>query len=158
MCYMKMFEDSRILITGGCGYIGQKLAEELLVMGSETIILYDLMPPKSQKEGDENQNFSHFDNATIKNQRGKIIYVEGDIRDYQCLNEAIKLHRVNSVFHNAGYGLSGNSNLPFYDDITYSVNVLGTKNVVRACIENNVEALGKCIKMMLYNCFHKVLD
>ena len=155
MCYMKMFEDSRILITGGCGYIGQKLAEELLFMGSETIILYDLMPPKSQKEGDEHQNFSHFDNATIKNQRRKIIYVEGDIRDYQCLNEAIKLHRVNSVFHNAGYGLSGNSNLPFYDDITYSVNVLGTKNVVRACIENNVEALGKYIKMILYNCFHK---
>ena len=145
MCYMKMFEDSRILITGGCGYIGQKLAEELLCMGSETIILYDLMPPKSQKEVVENQNFRHFDDKTIRNQRRKIIYVEGDIRDYECLNETIKLHCVNSIFHNAGYGLSGNSNLPFYDDVTYSVNVLGTKNVVRACLENNVKALGKYI-------------
>ena len=80
MCYMKMFENSRILITGGCGYIGQKLAEELLVMGSETIILYDLMPPKSQKEVDENQNFSQFDDKTIRNQHRNIIYVEGDIR------------------------------------------------------------------------------
>ena len=92
-----------------------------------------------------NQNFRHFDDKTIRNQRRKIIYVEGDIRDYQCLNETIKLHRVNSIFHNAGYGLSGNSNLPFYDDVTYSVNVLGTKNVVHACIENNVKALGKYI-------------
>ena len=145
MCYMKMYADSRILITGGCGYIGQKLAEELLCMGSETIILYDLMPPKSQKDVDENQNFSHFDDKTIRNQRHKIIYVQGDIRDYQCLSETIKLHCVNSIFHNAGYGLSGNSNLPFYDDVTYSVNVLGTKNVVRACLENNVKALGKYI-------------
>ena len=139
MCRLNMFNGAKILITGGCGYIGYNLAEELLSIGSETIVLFDLTPPNVKKEEHSNQNYSHVDYGTFRDQRHSIIYVEGDIRDYKRLNE-------NAVFHIAGFGLSGHSNLPVYDDITNSVNVLGTKNVVRACIENNVKALGNKIK------------
>ena len=146
MCRLNMFNEAKILITGGCGYIGYNLAKELLSIGSETIVLFDLTPPKIQEEEDSNQNYAHVNYGKFRDQRHSIIYVEGDIRDYKCLNETIENYHVNAVFHIAGFGLSGHSNLPVYDDITNSVNILGTKNVVRACIENNVKALGNKIK------------
>lgn len=139
-----MFGEARILITGGCGYIGFNLAQHLLGSGYKTIILYDLTPPKYElEEIDINQNSRNLDMISKK----KIIYVEGDIRDQKHLSESIKLYSVDAVFHIAGYGLSGHSNLPVFDDVTYSVNVLGTKNVVRTCMANNVRALGKLKKI-----------
>ena len=144
MCCLKMFGEAKILITGGCGYIGFNLALHLLSSGSETIILFDLTPPKYEiDEIDINQNSKNLAMTT----KNKIIYVEGDIRDQKLLSETMKLYSVNAVFHIAGYGLSGHSNLPVFDDVTYSVNVLGTKNVVRACVENNVRALGMLMKL-----------
>ena len=137
-----MILGEKTLITGGCGYIGFNLANELMSIGCETVVLFDLTAPKFQDDLDTNQNFSHVGISAGKNRKPNIIYVEGDIRDFQRLDETIKLHRINSVFHIAGYGLSGHSNLPIYDDVTNSVNVLGTKNVVQACLENNVKALG----------------
>ena len=50
MCCPKMLGGAKILITGGCGYIGFNLAQHLMGSGSETIILYDLAPPKYELE------------------------------------------------------------------------------------------------------------
>ena len=47
------------------------------------------------------------------------------------------------VFHVAGYGMGGNSNLPAFEEVAWQVNVDGTQNVIDACLECNVEALGK---------------
>ena len=46
------------------------------------------------------------------------------------------------VFHVAGYGMGGNSNLPAFEEVAWQVNVDGTQNVIDACLECNVEALG----------------
>ena len=43
----------------------------------------------------------------------------------------------------AGYGMGGNSNLPAFEEVAWQVNVDGTQNVIDACLECNVEALGK---------------
>ena len=92
MCRLNMFNEAKILITGGCGYIGCNLAKELLSIGSETIVLFDLMPLKVQDEEDSNRNYAHLDYGTFRDQRHSIVYVEGDIRDYKRLNETIKSH------------------------------------------------------------------
>ena len=138
-----MLVREKILITGGCGYIGFNLATELLSIGCQTVILFDLTTPKEADYLDTNQNVSPVGISAGKHSRPNIIYVQGDIRDFQRLDETIKLYGISSVFHIAGFGLSGHNNLPVFDDITNSVNVLGTENVVQACTKNNVKALGK---------------
>ena len=47
------------------------------------------------------------------------------------------------VFHVAGYGFGGTTNLPAFNAQTKKVNVDGTQNVINACINHNVRALGK---------------
>ena len=42
----------------------------------------------------------------------------------------------------AGYGMGGNSNLPAFEEVAWQVNVDGPQNVIDACLECNVEALG----------------
>ena len=46
------------------------------------------------------------------------------------------------VFHVAGYGLAGTSNLPAFNCRTQMVNVVGTQNVIDACLQHDVKALG----------------
>jgi nucleoside-diphosphate-sugar epimerase len=60
---------------------------------------------------------------------------------------ALRTTKVGSVIHYAGYGLSGTSNLPAYNDLTTKVNILGTKIVVEACLSTNVKNLGKHYQM-----------
>ena len=140
-----MFEGNHVLITGGCGYIGSNISTELVRLGCKKVILFDLTSPVSQ-----GQSYSHHcSNQTIEtaesNQSTNVIFVKGDICNYDCLNKVIKLHNVDSVIHVAGYGLSGNTNMQAHDKRTFRINVFGTQNVVRSCLENGVRALGNAI-------------
>ena len=56
---------------------------------------------------------------------------------------AISEHEIKAIFHTASYGMSGTSNLPAYEDIVEQVNLGGSRNVLKAAIQYNVEALGK---------------
>ena len=136
-----MFEGTTLLITGGCGYIGSNLALELVRVGCDTVVLFDVSAPKM---------FTSFDSANNTaspeiNARNQTIYVNGDICNYGELDQAIKKYNVKGVFHMAGYGLGGNTNLPAYKEDTKRVNIIGTENVIRASITNGVRALGKYI-------------
>src|SRR5947208_13102296 len=75
-------EISRILITGGNGFIGSHLAEKLLARG-DTVSLLDLK---------FNANTRFLDCEKIR----------GDIRDYQTVREAVDgkdavIHHINSL-------------------------------------------------------------
>ena len=135
-----MIHTVNILITGGCGYIGWNLAKELICLGCGTVVLFDVSPPKYKKHFAKNLNWDSSYMGT--NSKCKILYVEGDICNYSFMDDTIKRYSIDAVFHVAGYGLSGNNNLPAHGDRTNTVNIFGTENVVRACLVNNVRALG----------------
>ncbi|TNN68375.1 Short-chain dehydrogenase/reductase family 42E member 1 [Liparis tanakae] len=82
------------------------------------IILFDTVPPKQGAP----EVFT---------------FVQGDIREYAQVEEAIA--GVDCVFHIASYGMSGREQLDRH--LIEAVNVQGTENVLRACVEHGVSRL-----------------
>jgi nucleoside-diphosphate-sugar epimerase len=112
-------------ITGGCGYIGLRLARYLHEINELNIVLLlDIHPPLLEKQDDSN----------------RLIYRYCDLRSYKSVDEA--LSNVTCVFHLASYGMSGREMLN--SSMIYQVNVNGTENIIKACIKHRIEKLIYC--------------
>ena len=128
--YDKNFYDKKtILITGGTGTLGNILTQYFLDnTDCNKICIFsrdEFKQHQMKLKFNKNKNFS------------KIRFFIGDIRDVERINYACK--EIDIVFHTAA--------LKQVDSIEYNpmeaikTNVLGTQNVVMACIENNVDQL-----------------
>ena len=74
------------LVTGGCGFIGSHIVEELLLRGANRVRVLD--------------NLSSGYLCNIDQFRDRVEFVEADVRDFQALLSA---HRgVDYVFHEQG--------------------------------------------------------
>ncbi|KAK2919764.1 hypothetical protein Q8A73_001968 [Channa argus] len=114
---MENVRADTFLITGGCGYFGHRLACSLHKKGAR-IILFDTVPPSQETPED-------------------ITFVQGDIRDYAHIGKTMK--GVDCVFHIASYGMSGREQLNHH--LIEAVNVQGTQNILKACVEHGVSRL-----------------
>jgi len=85
----RVLSDSRVLVTGGAGFIGSNLVESLLSTGNEVICL-DNFSTGMRK------NIQGF----IDNKRFNLI--EGDIRNYGDCEKAVQ--NIDVVFHQAALG------------------------------------------------------
>lgn len=81
----------RVLVTGGAGYIGSVVIEELLTGGHDVVAYDDL-------------STGHRD-AVVAPAR----LVEGDLLDPAAVGEALRAHRIDAVVHMAGRALVGES-------------------------------------------------
>jgi nucleoside-diphosphate-sugar epimerase len=109
----------KILVTGGAGFIGSNLVEELLKK-NHTIKVLD--------------NFSTGSRNNIEGYRKDIEVIEGDIRSYHIVQKAV--HNVEVIFHLAALPSVPRS---ITDPITSNeVNVLGTLNLLNAAVESKV--------------------
>jgi len=111
----------KVLVTGGAGFIGAHLVEELLKLDVETSIFDNLI-------SSNNQCISSV--ANTKNAQ----LVKSDIRDLDRLLSAVS--GVDIIFH-----LAALTNIPesIKDPISfYDVNVKGTLNVLYAALKANV--------------------
>ena len=88
----------KILVTGGCGYIGSHTVVELLNHGIETVIIDNLV--NSTKEV-----IVKIEEITKK----KPIFYEGDVRDEELLRSIFKSHKIDAVIHFAGLKAVGES-------------------------------------------------
>jgi UDP-glucose 4-epimerase len=115
-------KGSRILITGGAGFIGSHIAEDLLNKGAE-ISIYD--------------NLSSGNKINIKNIINDVTFIRGDILDIDNLKDACK--DIDIVSHHA-------AQLEIFKGINHpekdlQINTIGTLNVLRACVEKKVDKL-----------------
>jgi len=108
------------LVTGGSGFLGRAIIEELLVESGLSNIaelrVFDLK---------EREDFGN----------SKINFIKGDICDYKMLKDACK--NVDLVIHTAAIVDWGTKS----KEEVYQVNVGGTKNIIKACKENRVPHL-----------------
>ena len=112
---------NRCLITGGAGFIGSHLAEELYNLGDDVIIL---------------DNFLN-GNKIPKKLLSNIKVIDGNVKDIRAVREASK--GCNKIFHLAaflGVDLVAKNHVE-----TMLVESLGTQNIIKVANENNVEKI-----------------
>ncbi|MEQ8906693.1 SDR family oxidoreductase [Ekhidna sp.] len=112
----------KVLVTGGAGFIGSNLIASLLDRNYQVVCL-DNLSTGSKKNIEEFIGDKNFE------------FVEGDILDYQLL---LKLSKdAFAVSHQAALGSVPRS---IQDPITSNrVNIEGTLNVFKACVDNQVK-------------------
>jgi dTDP-L-rhamnose 4-epimerase len=124
-----------ILITGGAGFIGSHLADELLRHGHRVRALDNLSP---QVHGSDARRPDYLDK--------EVELMIGDVRDADAVRRALK--GVDAVFHFAAMVGVGQS---MYEISQYTeVNNLGTAVLLEALIREPVERLIVASSMSLY--------
>jgi len=117
-----------ILLTGGTGYIGSHTAA-VLTQAGHRVVLYDNLSNSDIRVCNQLQTLL-----------GKApIFVEGDIRHTECLQETLVHHQIDAVIHFAGLKAVGESvqrPIDYYDN-----NVGGTVSLLKAMKAANVNTL-----------------
>lgn len=130
-----MSKQSHVLITGGAGFIGSHLADELLSHGYQVRVFDNLTP---QVHGLQRAAPSYLN--------PQVEFLCGDIRDRNAVRRA--LDGIDSVFHFAAAVGVGQS---MYEISEYtSVNDLGTANLLQEIIAKPVECLIAASSMSIY--------
>jgi UDP-glucose 4-epimerase len=110
---------SRVLVTGGAGFIGSHVAEALARRGHQVTALDDL-------SGGFRDNI--VPDAT---------FVEGSITDVALVDRVFAEGRFDYVFHLAAYAAEGLSH--FIKRFNYTNNVVGSVNLINAAINTGVK-------------------
>jgi len=130
-----MAEMKRILITGGAGFIGSHLADELIQHGYVVRVLDNLSPQVHRHHG-QRPAYLHTD----------VELLIGDVRDPATVRRALK--GIDAVCHLAAAVGVGQS---MYEVAEYtSVNNLGTAVLLQQVIQNPIERLLVASSMSIY--------
>lgn len=125
----------KILITGGAGFIGSHLTDELIERGYTVRILDNL----SEQVHGVNADIPEYLNP-------KAEFINGDVRDRKTVEEA--LHNIDAVVHLAAKVGVGQS---MYEIKEYTdVNNVGTAVLLEALIKNPVKKLVVASSMSIY--------
>jgi UDP-N-acetylglucosamine 4,6-dehydratase/UDP-glucose 4-epimerase len=117
-----MLNNKTILITGGTGSLGQALTKRLLKLDVKAIRIF------SRNESKQVEMEAKFDDERLR-------FFVGDIRDKERLLTA--LEDVDIVFHAAA--LKHVPKIEYNPFEAIKTNVIGSQNVIDACIKNDVE-------------------
>jgi len=113
--------NSRILVTGGAGFIGSHLVDQLLNTGYNVVVLDNL----------SNGNLDNLSDALVN---PKFKFIEGTILDSDICHLAMT--DVDVVFHLACLGVRHSIHSPFEN---HQVNAEGTLNILLAAKKVNVK-------------------
>jgi UDP-glucose 4-epimerase len=107
-----------ILVTGGAGYIGSVVVEELIRQG-ERVVVYD--------------NLSQGHRAAVHSQAKLVV---GELADRQLLDDVLTAHSVEAIMHFASYTLVGESSR--YPFKYIGDNVVNGLALLRAAVDHGV--------------------
>lgn len=108
----------KLLITGGCGFLGSNLAAEALRRDDELIVFDNL------------SRFGSFSNLEWLKTQGNLHFSHGDIRNQNDITRIIKDTKPDCIFHLAGQVAMTSSILDPRKD--FEINVMGTYNLLEA--------------------------
>jgi UDP-glucose 4-epimerase len=107
------------LVTGGAGFMGSHVADHLLRMGHDVVVLDDL-------SGGFRENVPV--GAT---------FVQGSITDHDLINQLFDRHSFDYVYHLAAYAAEGLSH--FIKRFNYNNNLIGSVNLINASVNHGVK-------------------
>lgn len=107
------------LVTGGAGFMGSHVADHLLQMGHDVVVLDDL-------SGGFRENVPE-----------RATFVQGSIMDHDLINRLFDRHSFDYVYHLAAYAAEGLSH--FIKRFNYNNNLIGSVNLINAAINHNVK-------------------
>jgi UDP-glucose 4-epimerase len=111
--------SKNILVTGGAGYIGSHIVEQL-IKNKENVIILDNLVTGYKK---------------LINKKAK--FVKADIKNKSKIKRIIKDYNISSIIHLAAYlnvSEAENNKKNYYQN-----NIIGTKNLLEVCKNSNVE-------------------
>jgi nucleoside-diphosphate-sugar epimerase len=113
------------LVTGGAGFIGAHLCEQLLTLGARVVVLDRHRPRRSY--------------FILQGLNDRVEFCFGDVRELQAMRWVLEQYEVDTIFHLAAQPLVPLSNVVPFD--TLSVNALGTYAVLEAARQaQNIKA------------------
>jgi UDP-glucose 4-epimerase len=107
------------LVTGGAGFMGSHIAEHLLTMGHDVVVLDDLS------------------GGFRENVPAAATFVEGSVLDHNLVNRLHDRHSFDYVYHLAAYAAEGLSH--FIKRFNYNNNLIGSINLINAAVNHNVK-------------------
>lgn len=116
----------KLLITGGCGFLGSNLAQEAIKRGDELTIFDNL------------SRLGSIDNLAWLKSKGDFHYIHGDIRNANDVSRLVTDIKPDAIFHLAGQvAMTTSIANPRMD---YEVNVSGTFNLLEAVRQHAPDA------------------
>ena len=113
----------KVLVTGGCGFIGSHLVEKLVSNGYDVRVL-------------DNLSRSNIEYIQPLIDRNKVEFIDGDIRYKDCVDYAME--SVDYVFHEAATNI--NRSL-VYPEESFDVNFKGSQVVFKSALDNNIKKI-----------------
>lgn len=109
---------SKVLVTGGAGFIGSHVSEELLKRGYQVTVLDDLS------------------GGFVDNVVEGVHFVRGSINDVPLVNRLFAQEKYEVVYHLAAYAAEGLSH--YIKHFNYQNNLIGSVNLINASINTGV--------------------
>ena len=107
------------LVTGGAGFIGAHVTNELIKLGHSVVVLDDL-------SGGFEDNINP-----------QAIFVKGSVTDQQLVKKLFEEHKFDYVYHLAAYAAEGLSH--FIRKFNYENNLIGSINLINESIKNKIK-------------------
>jgi len=117
---------NKFLVTGGAGFIGSHLVDMLLQEDAKKVVVFDNFIRGS----------AHNLEKAIQDDRVELFEEKADLTNVDQVNKATL--DVDGVFHLASMCLS---HCQKYPRSAVNVNIMGTFNLLDACVKNNVERI-----------------
>ncbi len=109
-----------VLVTGGAGFMGAHVVNELLRDGNHHVVVLD----------DRSGGFRENVNPAAK-------FVEGSILDVSLVNRLCEQYEFSYIYHLAAYAAEGLSH--FIKRFNYQNNLIGSVNLINAAVNYNVK-------------------
>jgi UDP-glucose 4-epimerase len=107
------------LVTGGAGFIGAHVTDQLIAMGHRVIVLDDLS------------------GGFTENINPNAIFVEGSITNHELLAHLFEKYKFDYVYHLAAYAAEGLSH--FIKRFNYTNNLIGSVNLINESVKHKVK-------------------
>lgn len=107
------------LVTGGAGFIGAHVVNELIKMNHRVVVLDDLS------------------GGFRENVNTKAIFIEGSVTDHELVSKLFAAHKFDYVYHLAAYAAEGLSH--FIRRFNYTNNLIGSVNLINESVKHKVK-------------------